>query len=146
MQLTNLDGFLTRIAVGHDEIPIGEWLSEVWGEDPEFVDDEEKSAATQAITNLYNEIVSQLAEGLAEPILMHIAETDEFIADGWVKGFMRAIALRSCRWEKMMGSEAGVLLAPVVMLTDIDTFTDGADLGFDDFCGSKRMRSMRCLT
>jgi len=52
MQLTNLDGFLTRIAVGHDEIPIGEWLSEVWGEDPEFVDDEEKSAATQAIINL----------------------------------------------------------------------------------------------
>jgi uncharacterized protein len=70
MELSELDGFLTGIAVGPRTVMPSEWLPIVWGdEQPVFEHAAEAEAVLGAIMARYNEIIHGLQdeEGILEP-------------------------------------------------------------------------------
>jgi len=94
MTLSDLDGFLTGIAVGPEPIPPREWLPVVWGEEaPTFVNEAQARVVLDAIMGRYNEILREIDEGAPQPILWR-ASDGATIASDWAKGFAKAVALR----------------------------------------------------
>ena len=69
MMLSDLDGFLTGIAVGPELVMPSEWLPAIWGGDaPEFADEAEAKAILGAIMGRYNEILRQIADDDLDPV------------------------------------------------------------------------------
>jgi len=131
MLLSDLDGFLTGLAVGPEVIPPSEWLPIVWGgEPPRFGDEGRAQAVHGAIMGRYNEIVRQIDEEMPQPILWRFDET--VIAEDWASGFAQAIALRSRLWMKIVKSDAGMLLVPIMMLCEAETLFDDLDIEEED--------------
>src|ERR1700681_4385677 len=61
MGLSDLDGFLTGIAVGPELILASEWLPVIWGgEEPVFHTEDEMRTVLGTIMGRYNEIVACL--------------------------------------------------------------------------------------
>lgn len=119
MQISDLDGFLTAIAVGPARIPSEEWLGVVWGDDaPAFASFEEKQRIVGAILARYNEIVAAAAgepEDVA-PILWEDPDGN-LVADDWAFGFMEGVALRSEAWAPLFHSEEDQsIIAPIAIL------------------------------
>jgi uncharacterized protein len=97
MMLSDLDGFLTGIAVGPELLMPSEWLPLVFGGDaPEFADEAEAKAKAifGAIMGRYNEILRQVADDDLDPVFW--ADRDgTLIAADWAEGFLQAIMLRA---------------------------------------------------
>jgi yecA family protein len=99
MMLSDLDGFLTGIAVGPELVLPSEWLPLVWGgEAPEFADESEAKAVLGAIMARYNEILPQIADDTFDPIFW-TARGGTLIAADWAEGFLQAIMLRMDAWD-----------------------------------------------
>jgi uncharacterized protein len=131
MLLSDLDGFLTGLAVGQEMIPPSEWLPVVWGgETPRFDDEAQAQAVLGAIMGRYNEIVRQIDEEMPQPILWRFDET--VIAADWAYGFAQAIALRPRPWMKIVKSDAGMLLVPIMMLSEAEALFDDLDLDIEE--------------
>jgi uncharacterized protein len=116
MMLSDLDGFLTGIAVGPELVPSSEWLPMIWGgETPEFIDHDEASAICDAIMARYHEIVLQIADERCEPIFW-VDRDGAPIAFAWADGFLKAIMLRVDAWERLFKSEHLAFLLPILAL------------------------------
>lgn len=117
MMLSDLDGFLTGLAIGPELILPSEWLPIIWGgEEPVFDDTAQAEAIIGAIMSRYNEILGQLAAGVIEPIFME-TPAGEVIAADWAEGFLQAVHLRADAWEKLFRSEKHVhSLVPILAL------------------------------
>lgn len=117
MQLTELDGFLTGIAIGPELILPSEWLLIIWGgEEPVFDNGNQAQAVIGTIMNRYNEILGQITEGFIEPIFME-APGGEVIASDWAEGFLQAVRMRFDAWQKLFKSEKhGHTLLPILAL------------------------------
>ena len=117
MMLSDLDGFLTGIAVGPELILPSEWLPLIWGgEAPEFVDEAEAEAILGTIMGRYNEILRQVQDDTLDPIFW--ADRDgALIAADWAEGFLQAIMLRADAWKPLFKSKRdGQLLFPILAL------------------------------
>jgi uncharacterized protein len=117
MMLSDLDGFLTGIAVGPELVLPSEWLPLIWGgEAPEFADQDEAKAILGAIMDRYNEILRHIADDVFDPIFW--ADRDgTLIAMDWAEGFLQAIMLRADAWEGLFKSKRdGQLLYPILAL------------------------------
>ena len=117
MMLSDLDGFLTGIAVGPELVMPSEWLPLVFGGDaPEFADEAEAKAILGVIMGRYNEILRQVADDDLEPVFW--ADRDGMlIAADWAEGFLQAIMLRADDWEQLLKSKRdGQLLVPILAL------------------------------
>src|SRR6476620_3211727 len=69
MMLSDLDGFLTGIAIGPELLLPSEWLPLIWGgQAPEFADEAEAKVIVGAVMGRYNEILRQIADDACEPI------------------------------------------------------------------------------
>ncbi|MBA3810866.1 MAG: UPF0149 family protein [Caulobacteraceae bacterium] len=123
MMLSDLDGFLTGIAIGPEPIMPSEWLPLVWGgEAPVFADGQEAQAVLGAIMSRYNEIVREVADGSFQPILWAAPDGIEIAAD-WAEGFGLAVSLRPTAWDPLLKSKRhALLLFPILAL--------GVDQGF----------------
>ena len=87
MQLSDLDGFLTGIAIGPELVMPSEWLPVVWGgEEPVFADGDQAQAVLGAIMSRYNEILRQVEERSFEPLLW-VTPNETVIAADWAEGF-----------------------------------------------------------
>ena len=130
MLLSDLDGFLTGIAIGPELIMPSEWLPVVWGgEEPVFADDDEAQAVLGGIMSRYNEILRQVEEGTFQPILWE-TEDEMLIAADWAEGFARAIELRPEAWDPLFeAKDHALLLFPILALCS-DENGDSA-LGLD---------------
>src|SRR4051794_22683306 len=117
MQLSDLDGFLTGIAIGPELVMPSEWLPYVWGgEDPVFDDQAQASAVLGAIMGRYNAILREIEAGTFEPLVWQAPDGTVIAAD-WAEGFMHAVVLRSDAWEPLMRSKRhGILLLPILAL------------------------------
>jgi uncharacterized protein len=117
MILSQLDGFLTGIAVGPDRILPSEWMPVIWGgENPVFNSVEEMQAVFHGITSRYNHIVSTLRQDPPEftPVLGKSTEGD-WIAAGWAVGFMDAVLMRGPAWMPLIERKDGILLMPILL-------------------------------
>jgi uncharacterized protein len=99
MRISDLDGFLTGVAIGPELIMPSEWLPLVWGgEEPVFEDEEQARSVIGAVMGRYNEILRELdtdPEAYA-PILWE-GPGGEDIAGDWAEGFADAIQGRRMR-------------------------------------------------
>ena len=117
MLLSDLDGFLTGIAIGPELVMPSEWLPHVWGgEDPVFDDQAQATAILGAIMGRYNAILREIEAGRFEPLVWETSDGTVIAAD-WAEGFLRAVALRPDTWEPLMRSKRhGILLLPILAL------------------------------
>jgi uncharacterized protein len=66
MLLSQLDGFLTAIAIGPEEIPPEEWLPRIWlGRSPRWASPAEAEDIYALIFRRYDEIRDTVAEGIS---------------------------------------------------------------------------------
>ncbi len=123
MQLSELDGFLTGIAVSPELIQPSEWLPVIWGHD--FPDFESAHTAEQifgTIMGRYNKIVQSLAAD-APDIKPIFRQTNDglVIANDWAKGFVEAMKLRPGDWSEILNDEDAILpLVPIVALFEAE--------------------------
>jgi uncharacterized protein len=119
MGLSDLDGFLTGLAVGPEAVPPGEWLPVVWGgAEPAFAGVEEARSVLGTIMGRYNEIVRALAAAPhdLDPVFWEGPGGQVIVAD-WAAGFLDAVALRAESWGPLIRhGEAGVLMVPLLVL------------------------------
>jgi len=88
--LSDLDGFLTGVAIGPEVVMPSEWLPHVWGGDePVFDDPAQASAILGTIMGRYNTILREVAEGAFGPIFWETVDGTVIAAD-WAEGFMQA--------------------------------------------------------
>lgn len=121
MQLSDLDGFLTAIAIGPELVMPSEWLPAVWGGgEPMFESHEQAQRVMGAIMGRYNEILQLLRdEPEAYDPLFWETPTGERVAADWVDGFMEGIALRQNAWRPLLESDPDKeLLLPIICLWD----------------------------
>ncbi len=119
MQLSDLDGFLTGIAIGPEPVKPSEWLPAVWGGEEPVIDDAGQARTViGAIMGRYDEILRVLAsdpEGYA-PVFWE-GPAGEAIAADWAEGFADAIRLRPEAWWPLLEDrEALVMLMPILAL------------------------------
>jgi uncharacterized protein len=117
MTLSELDGFLTGIAIGPELMRPSEWLPLIWGNAaPGFADLDEANAILGSLMARYNEILRDIADDALAPIFW--ADGDgAIIAADWAEGFLQAIILRPDAWEPLFRSKRdGKLLFPIVSL------------------------------
>ena len=117
MMLSDLDGFLTGIAVGPELVLPSEWLPLIWrGEAPEFADEAEAKAILGAIMARYNEILRQIADNDLDPVFW-VDRDGTLIAADWAEGFLQAIMLRADAWGRLFKSKRDShLLFPILAL------------------------------
>jgi uncharacterized protein len=117
MLLSDLDGFLTGIAIGPEVVMPSEWLPHVWdGEEPVFDDHVQASAILGTIMGRYNMILREVEAGAFGPLFWETQDGTVIAAD-WAEGFMRAVALRADAWEPLLRSKRqGRLLFPILAL------------------------------
>jgi uncharacterized protein len=139
MWLSDLDGFLTGIAVSPEVIPPSEWLPVIWGgATPAFRTEAERRLVLGTIIGRYDEIVRDisLAPETFLPILWEAAD-GQLVADDWTSGFLGALALRPKGWEPLLTHRlAGMLIAPLLMLHSVAERDAGAAMGEDECLGS----------
>ena len=99
MMLSDLDGFLTGIAIGPELIRPSEWLPQIWGGDaPEFAGMDEANTILGSLMARYNEILRDIADDALAPIFWEDRD-GTVIAMDWAEGFLEAVKLRPDAWE-----------------------------------------------
>jgi hypothetical protein len=91
MPLSDLDGFLTGIAVGPELVMPSEWLPLNLGGEPQFSDQAEATAILGAIMGRYNEILRGISDDAVDPVFS-VDRDGTLIPFGWAEGFLRAIS------------------------------------------------------
>jgi uncharacterized protein len=117
MLISDLDGFLTAVAIGPELIKPSEWLRVVWGgEQPVFADENEAQAVLDAIMNRYNQILRDVERYSLEPIFWTDPDGTIIAAD-WAEGFALGIGLRPKSWDPLFRSKKhGTLFLPILAL------------------------------
>lgn len=114
--LSNLDGFLTAVAIAPDMIIPSEWLPEACGGSlPEFASEEEANRVIQTIVGRYGQILHQVQNGpeAYKPVFWRDGD-NRVIVDDWVAGFMDGYRLRAKQWSVLLDHEERKFLAPIV--------------------------------
>jgi uncharacterized protein len=117
MMLSDLDGFLTGIAIGPELVMPREWLPVVWGGDePDFADETEAKLILGSIMARYNHILRQIEESELDPVFWATRDGTVIAAD-WAEGFLQAIYLHIDAWEPLFMSKRDQdLLFPILAL------------------------------
>lgn len=117
LQLSDLDGFLTAVAIGPELIEPSEWLPHVWGqEQPAFADPGEAHAMLGAIMSRYNEILHQVEGEAFEPIFWTGPDGAPIVTD-WAEGFVQALSLRQEAWAALFNDNDHMLwMFPILAL------------------------------
>ena len=115
MSMPELDGFMTAVAIGPEQILPSEWMLVIWdNEDPVFADDAEMTAVMGGIMSRYTEIVATIDDGSFGPILWEDTDGSVIPAD-WAEGFLTGAGLRATAWQPLFQSEEdGFCLFPIL--------------------------------
>jgi len=118
MLLSDLDGFLTGIAIGPELILPSEWMPVIWGgEEPDFLDSEQATEITSTIMRRYDEILQDVEQGSGISPIYWVAQGDIIIAADWAEGFLDAVNLRVDAWKPLFTHRTQCdLLMPILLL------------------------------
>jgi uncharacterized protein len=128
MTLSEFDGFCAGLLVCPDLIMPGEWLSRVWGEDPDgapvFDDANDARRLIGMLTDHYNDMATILLRGQGHYAAIYDVDTrhDEALWEVWVEGFEAAMRLRPDSWHAIVrdtDEEAVAAFSFMVALIDI---------------------------
>jgi uncharacterized protein len=138
MGLSDLDGFLTALAIGPEPIKPSEWLPVVWGEgEPDFETPEEGTAILGIMMARHDEILHALETDPDnyEPIFWSGEEEEEVIVTDWAGGFLEAVKLRPEAWQKLTDDpDVGGLFAAILLIgSDLDEMAvEGGELSEEE--------------
>lgn len=123
MTMDALHGYLTAIAIGPHDIPLSEWLPNVWGvdgEEPKFTSEKQAERIVNLIARFMNEIIAtfEVDPKEYEPLFCVYELNDKEMLDGetWSWGFWEGMHLRPTTWEKIKSSPLAPLLRPIYLL------------------------------
>ncbi len=118
MSLSELDGFLTGLAVGPEEIPPEEWMPLVWGSgEPEFENEEQLRRVLTTIFSRLSELRRQFESAPDEYAPIYELEDDRPDATMWAAGFVQAMDLRAQAWEPLFEDEEGFAAVMAILVT-----------------------------
>lgn len=105
MNLESLDGFFSALVCAPDRVPMGEVISQVWGEEAEFASDEEAEEITSLLMRHWNTITRALnGNDLYFPILLEDAAGNA-PANDWAQAFCRGMDLSGGGWIQLLDDE-----------------------------------------
>ena len=118
MTVGQVDGYVAGLAVSPEAIPPSEWMPAVWSGDGAPVFRVTREAAARAVGEHHDRVVRSLFPLAAEytPIFELDEAADEALWGPWIKGFVRAMGLRSASWEGVRRSGDGEVAASVAMI------------------------------
>lgn len=102
MTLCEFDGFATGLLACPEDIPINQWLPELWGSRGlgQAPDQGLQTEITQAILAYVDIIAHGLSQtGRVRPSYLGHGQTDGEIWEAWIDGYLRAAALRPSVWQ-----------------------------------------------
>lgn len=118
MGLSDLDGFLTALAIGPGVVEPQTWLPAVWGDDePVFADLAEAETMTRCIIKRYEEIGAMLRNAPEDHSPILIEDDDgEIIYDHWAAGFLAGVSLQPNDWAPLFEDEEAIsLMLPLIV-------------------------------
>lgn len=116
LSVSELDGFLTAIASGPEEIDAPEWFAAIFSGEPPDIEADEKMQHMFALIlrHLYN-IEAILADDPEEfePLFgyQEIDGVEVDMPDEWCMGYLRGVSLRGELWEPLWDDEPEALTA-----------------------------------
>lgn len=133
MQICDMDGFLTAIAIGPDMVMPSEWLPYITGgQEPEFETEKQAQAFFGGVMEWYNGILRTLSEAPEEyePYIYENMNGDPIFSD-WAEGFLIGVSLRQEAWNALRNSkEYSHYFTPIV--AHMPDFEKGGFLIGDD--------------
>ena len=121
MSLESVDGFFAALICGPEMVMPSEYLTEVFGKDHVFANNDEAADILGLLMRHWNVIASTLLRTLDVPevYLPVLHEDRDGVAHGndWASGFMRGVGLRPMGWRELLDSdEYGGPLFPIMVL------------------------------
>lgn len=125
MQLSDLDGFLTGVALTPRSLSPPDLLSVVWGNvEPAYADEDEARFVMNTILDRLDEIKESLRSDphAFNPIMLEGPEGDIVVED-WAAGFLEAVRLHADAWRPVFDDDDAFLaMAPIVVAgQDLET-------------------------
>lgn len=118
MQISELDGFLTGIALTPRSMSPPDLLSVVWGNvQPAYADENEAKFVINSILDRLDEIKETVHRDPHEfnPIMWEGPEGD-IVVDDWAAGFLQAVSLFSDAWRPAFDDDDAFLaIAPIIV-------------------------------
>lgn len=116
LSVSELDGFMTAIASGPEDIDAPEWFAAIFsGEPPELEADEQVQLAFDLMLRHLRNIEAILADDPAEfePLFAFDEIDDEEVEmpEEWCMGYLRGVSLRGESWERLWDDEPEALTA-----------------------------------
>lgn len=115
LDMSELDGFLTALVSGPNELTPSRWLPAVWGaEAPQWESPDHFEAIFELITRHQSSIAETLLQAPErfEPMFteQNVEGKDHLVVDEWCHGYMRGVALDAEAWNS---PEVSKLLQPI---------------------------------
>jgi uncharacterized protein len=114
--MSNVDGMITAIAIGPENIPPAEWLPKVgFGLAGPANLDKHLDLLAKSFMDRHDEILWLVETGRKayEPLLWR-DDDGRVVADDWIDGFMDGVRLRPEPWQELFQRPERALLAPIV--------------------------------
>jgi uncharacterized protein len=126
MDISSLDGFLTALVVGPEEVPQSEWFPVIWGTrggQPLFHSKKQEKRIRRLVTRFYHEVVRtfNVENGQFVPLFTYWLGEGKPQPSGmeWCTGFYLGFALRDEAWKPLCEDEEhGELLDPIFFFLD----------------------------
>jgi uncharacterized protein len=127
MTLCEFDGFATGLLACPEDIPISQWLPEVWGTQSvdKLPDQRTTIETTEAVLAYFENIAHGLSQtGLVRPSYLDSGQSDNKMWEPWIDGYIRAAALSPSVWQdfyELSDEEVQILMSFIQTLHDIFT-------------------------
>lgn len=111
-------GFLTALCISPVEVPEQEWISELFSEEPNYVDDAHKQDIEGTLRMLKSHISRELAsdEDLEPPCELSLGDEPDYSdLRSWCVGFLEGVFLREEEWFDQEEEIVSELLLPIMV-------------------------------
>ncbi len=134
---SQLDGYLTGVAISPDPIPPSEWLPQVWTSgDPEadaaIFEDAREAQWYEALVIEHHDAIKRALDkgrGRYQPFLEEDVRSHEIMWEVWIEGLQKGLALRAEVWPPLGNSEDKAVREAIAgLMTLMDIAFDACDL------------------